>query len=507
MIRRLLSVPELGRLALLLTFVALVGGSLWFGYFLRFDLELGAIARYPKAPFMPYLKVASILAATILALCHGSGLFRLHGHQSSVEETAVIARAVTFATGFVLVVTFFFREYGSREFGFSYSRLTFAYFWITSIILLSATQAMYRRWQAGRYERGFDRRGAVLLGRTPSYLADQIATNRSFGLEVLGYVDPGTRDVADRSSEPEASGPVGTLVESARASDGADSGSLERLGGLEDFEGLLDTRPIEEVLVLDQGLTHGGLLGLLDSCERRGIKVRMVPAVYDLLVGPDDFSYVHNVPLFRVDERRYHWASRFTKRVFDIAVSSAALALLWPVCLLIALAIRLESKGNALFIQRRAGENGRPFAMYKFRTMVDDAERRLDEVVDLDGLDQPAFKLADDPRVTRVGKVLRRTSADELPQLWNVLRGDMSLVGPRPEELRVADRYDLWQRRRLKVKPGITGLQQVEARGTQSELNERVRLDVYYIRKQSLLFDVMILLRTIWAVVLGRGAV
>ena len=144
--------------------------------------------------------------------------------------------------------------------------------------------------------------------------------------------------------------------------------------------------------------------------------------------------------------------------------------------------------------------------MFKFRTMIEGAEERLGEVVDLEDLEQPAFKVENDPRITGFGKFLRRWSLDELPQLWNVLKGEMSLVGPRPEELRVVDRYDVWQRRRLKVKPGITGLQQVEARGGLSELNARVRLDVYYIRKQSLLLDAVIMLRTVWAVLRGAGA-
>jgi lipopolysaccharide/colanic/teichoic acid biosynthesis glycosyltransferase len=513
--RTALGVPEIGRLVLILVHLLLVGAALWIGYFLRFHLELFALAAYPMAPLGPYLKVFVLLAATILVLCRGAGLYRIHGHHSPVEETAIIAKAVTLATGFVLVVTFFYRGRGGdvlgiRIEGFSYSRLVFAFFWVTCIALLAAAQAVFRRWQHRRYRRGLDLRKAILVGINPSYVAAQLARDPAFGLDVLGYVDadsPAKQPAAQPAPRVESSGGVGTLVKSARRPDAAVAIDLPCLGTLEQLGQVLESRPIEEVVLIDQGLSHRALLEMLDACERREVKVRMVLPIYDLLVGPEDLGYVRNVPLFRVDERRYHWLSRTGKRAFDAAISAALLLLLWPLFLLIVLAIRLESRGRALFVQVRAGEGGRPFGMFKFRTMVEDAESRLAELVDLDRLEEPVFKIADDPRVTRVGRILRRTSLDELPQLWNVLKGDMSLVGPRPEELRVADRYDVWQRRRLKVKPGITGLQQVEARGTHSELNERVRLDVYYIRKQSLLFDLVILLRTVWAVIRGRGAV
>ena len=158
-----------------------------------------------------------------------------------------------------------------------------------------------------------------------------------------------------------------------------------------------------------------------------------------------------------------------------------------------------------IFRQERVGQHGRVFTMFKFRTMVADAEARLREILDLDALDEPVFKFENDARVTRVGRFLRKSSLDELPQLFNVLRGEMSLVGPRPEERAIVERYNIWQRRRLKVKPGITGLQQVMNRGI-PDLAERIKYDIYYIRRQSFLLDLSILLRTIFVVLSGKGA-
>jgi len=196
--------------------------------------------------------------------------------------------------------------------------------------------------------------------------------------------------------------------------------------------------------------------------------------------------------------------NRAIKRALDVAGGLIGLILAAPLLPLLAVAIKLDSPGPGFFVQERVGENGRPFRMVKLRTMVDGAEEMLPALVDLESLPSPAFKLRDDPRVTRVGRFLRRTSLDELPQLWNVLRGEMSLVGPRPEETRVVRLYNDWHRRRLAVKPGITGPMQVNGRADLS-LDERTRLELDYVRHYSLWKDICILLRTVVAVVSGRG--
>lgn len=196
---------------------------------------------------------------------------------------------------------------------------------------------------------------------------------------------------------------------------------------------------------------------------------------------------------------------RAVKRLLDLAVAAASLLVMALPLALIALLVKLDSPGPALFSQTRVGQSGRPFRILKFRTMVDGAERLLPQLVDLDALPQPAFKLHDDPRVTRVGRFLRRWSLDELPQLVNVLRGEMSLVGPRPEQTAVVERYTDDQRRRLAVKPGMTGPMQINGRGD-LRFEARLALELDYIEHYSLRRDLAILLRTIPAVVKGEGA-
>jgi lipopolysaccharide/colanic/teichoic acid biosynthesis glycosyltransferase len=194
----------------------------------------------------------------------------------------------------------------------------------------------------------------------------------------------------------------------------------------------------------------------------------------------------------------------FLKRCFDVAVCMALLPFVLPVLFLCAVAIRLESRGPILFAQLRTGHKGRRFRMHKFRTMVENAEELKKELAHLNVLTWPDFKLVNDPRVTRVGAFLRKTSLDELPQIFNVLKGDMSLVGPRPTSFD-ASTYTLWHTERLEVKPGITGLWQISGR-SDLDFDDRVRLDREYIERQSFWFDLQILFGTFAAVLSQRGA-
>jgi len=205
--------------------------------------------------------------------------------------------------------------------------------------------------------------------------------------------------------------------------------------------------------------------------------------------------------------RRAEWAiclGLFLKRIMDIVLSTIVMVLLWPLLLIIAIVIKLESPGPVIYPSLRAGKKGRRFVCYKFRTMVSGADELKDNLRRLNQRRGPFFKIADDPRATRLGRILRKYSLDELPQFWNVLKGDMSLVGPRPHPLDDVERYSPWHHGRLEVKPGLTGLWQVTARANPS-FDTCMVLDLGYIRSWSLLLDCRILVRTIPAVLAGEG--
>jgi lipopolysaccharide/colanic/teichoic acid biosynthesis glycosyltransferase len=222
----------------------------------------------------------------------------------------------------------------------------------------------------------------------------------------------------------------------------------------------------------------------------------------DLSVVRTKYVWVENVDLqkslFR--GRAYDYA----KRVMDVTLIGLSLPLFFPVFLLVSLLIKLESPdGPIFFTQERTGKHGKRFKMYKFRSMVPNAEQLKLQLAHLNELKWPDFKISNDPRVTRIGNILRKTSLDELPQLLNILKGEMSLVGPRPTSFS-ADTYDLWQTARLDVIPGLTGLWQIIGRG-ETEFYERLRLDIAYIKHRSLWLDVQILFRTVWVVFSQRG--
>ena len=509
---------------LAMTVLDVLGVSLamWCGYAMRFQLEVGSVEIVADAPFSEYAKPLALLAVLIPCLLWWRGLYQVRNTMVATVITTEVFRAVLLGTVLVLALLFFAKP---PHAAFTYSRLSFFYFAVVGTLLLSVAHRGGAQFCLWRYRNGYDLRRALIIGGPNGHLAEKLAHDPVFGLAVLGRLVVADQDCGDTEQgvdrrpsadgEPDGSGSysmagagssgVGVLLPSAKL--GAKRAStVAVLGTLAEVRSVVETRAIEEVVILDQGLTHEQTLDVLDVCEPKGVRVRLVPPVYDLLIQISDLFYVHGVPIIRLDERKDRRLSSATKRVVDFTIAFVALLVLLPVILAIVVAIKVTSAGDAVFSQVRAGKDGRAFRMYKFRTMVADAEERLSEVVDLDGLDQPVFKIENDHRVTRVGRLLRRASLDELPQLWNVLRGDMSLVGPRPEELRLVERYDVWQRRRLKVKPGITGLQQVEARGSLSTLKERVPLDVFYIRHQSLLLDVVILLRTVAVVLHGRGA-
>jgi exopolysaccharide biosynthesis polyprenyl glycosylphosphotransferase len=239
--------------------------------------------------------------------------------------------------------------------------------------------------------------------------------------------------------------------------------------------------------------------------RRNGIKFLFSPKAYVRCTGRIGRSNGWIMPAVDLNTGNLSPFYRIAKRCMDIAVSTLALLVSLPLFVIIPILIKLTSRGPVFYTQMRCGHNGQPFKIYKFRSMVADAEKILPEIMDFNRLKEPVFKLKDDPRVTLIGKILRKTSIDELPQLFNVLKGDLSLVGPRPEETGLVERYDPFFRERLKVKPGVTGLQQVICRGSNS-LTERMKYDLAYIKAQSLLLDMKILLKTFGVVLLQKRA-
>lgn len=323
----------------------------------------------------------------------------------------------------------------------------------------------------------------IVVGPTTAIavVARRVATHPETRLHLVGYLTPRGDDETGRM------------------------GGLPRLGSIGDISDIARDHEVERVIVTEQEMSEAAAERLIEQCKAAGLALTFLPQHFGLLGPGIELNRLAELPVL---DFRFSDPPRSTealKRIMDVTISGFLLALFSPVLLASALLILLDSGRPILFRQRRAGKDGKPFTVLKFRTMVQGAEEQLGELVDLEKLKEPAFKIADDPRVTRAGRMLRRFSLDELPQFVNVLRGDMSLVGPRPEEEAVVALYDERQRIRLAVKPGMTGPMQVYGRADLT-FEERLAMERDYLDNISVAGDLAILLRTPAAIVRGEGS-
>ena len=348
-------------------------------------------------------------------------------------------------------------------------------FLITGKLVLRLAARRLRR-------RGFNYRTFLIVGINPraEEVAQIIAEHPHWGLKLVGFVAPN-----GEHAEEVAGAPV--------------------LGSADDLPKILQDEVVDEVIFV---LSRRQLEEFEESfllCSELGIRAR-VALYFPHMKARVVLEELEGIPLLTFTNTPGAPFPMFVKRLGDLTVSTLGIVLTAPLVPLIAAAVRISSRGPVLYSQIRCGLNGRRFRLLKFRTMYEGADQRLDEVAHLNEVDGPAFKVRRDPRVTPAGRVLRRLSLDELPQLYNVFRGDMSLVGPRPPIPEEVERYERWQRRRLSMKPGITGLWQVSGRSGLDDFNRWIALDLAYIDQWSLWLDFKILLKTIPAVLSTRGA-
>ncbi len=307
-----------------------------------------------------------------------------------------------------------------------------------------------------------------------------ISRYSDWGLQILGYVDMETGRESDRAPDT--------------------------LGCIGDIPDIIENNVVDEIIFVgSEPRDLEELDEVLAICKEQGVKTRVAANFFPVRVSRVSMEFLENVPIITFSATPDHAWSLFIKRTMDVSIAAIALVLSAPFMALLALLIKATSKGPAIYRQVRCGLYGRRFVLYKFRSMQKGAEDVLWEIKHLNEMDGPVFKMRNDPRVTPLGRLLRKSSIDEWPQFWNVLKGNMSLVGPRaplPEEVK---EYTRWQRRRLSVKPGITCLWQVSGRN-EIDFQEWMKMDLFYIDNWSLLLDLKILLRTFPVVLLGRGA-
>jgi exopolysaccharide biosynthesis polyprenyl glycosylphosphotransferase len=387
------------------------------------------------------------------------GLTRIVG---SLFQVALVAVIFAVANG----------EHFSSYYLF-YGTLAFAIFYIAS------TRALYEQITAALLRAAGYQRRAVLVGRGKHVgdVAHALRDAPHSPIEVVGFLSP--RPLPENG--------------------------VRSLGTLADLESVLNTERIDELIIADPDFPQDDAVELVDQCHRRGIRVRLAPSTMEILIHRAEFIPGQSVPLFELSPPVFEGIDFALKRTFDVIGATILLAALSPLLLVLMLAVRVTSRGPIFFRSTRRGIGQRPFACLKFRTMHSDAEERQADLEELNEASGALFKIREDPRLTAVGRMLRRFSLDELPQLVNVLRGEMSLVGPRPLPERDYAMLEEWHRKRYLVLPGITGLWQVSGR-SELDFDDLVHLDFIYLERWSLALDLTILLKTIPAVFTRRGA-
>jgi len=428
-----------------------------------FGVELGV------PPLDAYVYGSFFVISAWLLLLQSRGLYRTRRTVHFSEEFFPVVRVVALGMLIVMAAAFFYRA-------FSFSRIVFGLLAVFSVLLISAGRFIVMKMEQRRYSRGRDIKHVVIVGSNPTAarIYEAIAHNPSLGFRVHGFFSTGGKGAMARMK--------------ARY--------LGRIGKVSDF---VHRNRIDLVLVALTYKEHALLLELIKDCEGVNVEILMVPDMVDMMTSRVRVTELEGIPFLQVREAALSTWNRILKRTFDIVVASAVLLIASPFILFIAFLVKVTSPGPVFYVQERVGLDGGSFNVMKFRTMRADAEKETG----------PVWAKKDDPRTTRIGRFLRRFSLDEIPQLINVLRGEMSIVGPRPERPYFVERFKKQIPKYLdrhRVKTGMTGWAQVNGLRGNAPIEERTKYDVYYVENWSLVFDLKIIFKTLRAVLVGGDA-
>ncbi|MGC9400571.1 MAG: undecaprenyl-phosphate glucose phosphotransferase [Anaerolineae bacterium] len=455
--------------------VLMVGLAMSLAYLLRYRLQWFRDVVY-DASFQAYFPFLTLFGGLVPLTLLLDGAYSDWRGRRWLDHVYLILNAVAKVLIVILALAFVFRP-------LVYSRLLLLEAGVGMFLFLSLERILVLFIQSRLRRRGIGVKRVLIVGagEVGRRVMRTIVARPDLGYQIVGYVD-------DNPEKGEG-----------------EIGRIPGLGTIDDLPQSINRLDVDEVLITLPWTYHRRILSVLRECERRNVMARIVPDFFQLSLSQVEIGDLGGIPLISVREIAFRPLSLFVKRAID--VTGAALGLLFgaPLFALIALAVYLDSRGPVIFRQERVGKDGRRFSIYKFRSMYVGADRERERLGALNEADGPLFKIRDDPRLTRVGAILRRTSLDELPQLFNVLRGEMSLVGPRPPIPEEVEQYQPWHEKRLAVRPGMTGLWQVSGR-SELTFDEMVLLDIYYIENWSPWLDLTILLRTIPQVVMGEGA-
>jgi exopolysaccharide biosynthesis polyprenyl glycosylphosphotransferase len=466
-------------LGVLLTDLALTAVSLPVAWTVRQGVLKTALPRVFPLPLHPldqYLLLIFFILPIWGLLLSGAGFYRSHRTLPLGEEIWAAGKVAFGGTAILVLLIFGMRlDFVSRWF--------LVLFGFVNFLFLTTEKVALRMLSRGVRARGFNFRTALIVGTGPkaAQFGDFLEGHPHWGFRVVGYLDD------------DNGGEIGL------------KGRWPCLGTIRDMEAVLAAEVIDEVIFVIEKGKLGEYEGALLVAERHGVRAHVSLDIFPHVLARPVLEELDGIPLLTFTTTPSNPVELAAKRAIDLCLALVLFVVTLPIQLLAAVAILLSSGTPVLFRQVRCGLSGRHFTLVKFRTMEPGSEERLAEISHLNEMTGPVFKAKRDPRLTRVGRLLRRLSIDELPQLWNVIVGDMSLVGPRPPLPDEVSRYEPWQRRRLSMKPGLTCLWQVSGR-SELDFDRWMALDLKYIDTWSPLLDLKILLKTVPAVLSGRGA-
>lgn len=455
-------------------------------FLINLAFALAYVARYEwqwlrpvvyQEPYRSYLGQQLLLTGLLILTFHQHKVWRRRRGEAWVDEMSRILSATASGIAIMMAISFFFQPA-------PFSRLLLVWAMLFIIVLLGLARLL-RHWLLRiMYQHGYLVDDVVVVGsgEVGRGIIRTLMARPDLGYRIIGYLDDGTGE------------------------NNLGSGRIPHLGNYRDLRSTLEEYPsMHTVFVALPGEMHRQILAILRIASSQNVRTQVVPDLLQMSLNRVEFINMSGIPMLGMREVHISRAGRITKRIMDLAVAVVMSVPALFASVGIALAIKLDSKGPIFYSGVRIGQNGKPFKMYKFRSMIVGAEEQKLSLQQQNEAVGPIFKIKDDPRLTKVGRLLRRTSLDELPQIYNVARGQMSLVGPRPPLPEEVEQYKPWQRQRLTVIGGITGLWQVSGRSDLT-FDELCLLDIYYIENWSLALDVRILLQTVPYVLFGRGA-
>lgn len=469
--------PGLQRKMMFLADLAATALSFVLAYFLR----LALLTVYPfgeETEFHEYRLLLVIIVILWGTLFAAQGRYVALRYASLRAEYATLTR-ITLLGGFLLAITFFLLKLPFPP------RSLFVLFLAVNLACLMVERTAIHYFLKFLRRRGHGRKSVLVVGagEMACRFIETARLHTDWGLDVVGLVDA---DPACTEKEAFQNAPY--------------------LGKPGQMREILHQHPVDEVIIALPASALGEIRLVLGICEEEGVQSRVVSDLFGVTGAAIHADRVHNIHILTFSTVPYKEWQLLVKRIMDIVISATLLVLLAPLFAVTALAIKLTSSGPVFYEWKVVGLNKKPFTSWKFRTMVQDADKLKEKLLAANEMSGPAFKMKNDPRITPVGRILRKFSLDELPQLYSVLKGDMSLVGPRPPLQTEVFRFEGWQRRKLSIKPGITCLWQVNGRSEITDFNEWARLDLEYIDNWSLWLDLKILLKTIPVVIMGKGA-